>query len=137
MASFVVDASATLPWYFLDEATPWSNSILSRLGVADDAVVPAHWPTEVSNAFLVAFRRKRIQRADIAVFWGDLQQLPISIEPAISITAAQTVTDLAIQNTLTFYDAVYLELAIRRGLPIAPLDNALRQAALACGIELL
>jgi len=137
MASFVVDASATLPWYFLDEATPWSNSIVKKLGVGDDAVVPAHWLTEVSNAFLIAVRRKRIQRIDIKVFCDDLGQLPISVEAAHSAKTMQAVTDLAIQNNLTIYDAVYLELAIRRKLPIATLDNDLRQAALANGIDLL
>jgi predicted nucleic acid-binding protein len=49
MAVFVIDASATLPWCLKDEETSWTIDLLRRLGAGDAIIVPAHWPTEVSN----------------------------------------------------------------------------------------
>jgi predicted nucleic acid-binding protein len=60
MAVFVVDASAALAWCFEDEASSWSDGLLERLRQGGQIVVPAHWPTEISNGLLVAERRKRI-----------------------------------------------------------------------------
>jgi hypothetical protein len=65
MAAFVVDASATLPWCFADEATAATNAPLARLRRGDEAIVPAHWPFEVTNALLIAVRRKRISPQDV------------------------------------------------------------------------
>jgi len=59
---FVVDASATLPWCFEDEATAWTEHLLDRLGEGEQVSAPAHWPIEVSNALLMAVRKKRIQQ---------------------------------------------------------------------------
>ena len=60
MAVFVIDASATLPWCLKDEETAWTIGLLRRLNTGDRIMVPAHWPTEVSNGLLMATRRKRI-----------------------------------------------------------------------------
>jgi len=98
MASFVLDASATLAWCFRDEATPWSDGLLQRLRNGDDAHVPAHWPVEVSNAFLSALRRKRVQASDILSYWDDLEKLPITVEAALSPPEAKAVLDLAITS---------------------------------------
>lgn len=76
MVAFVIDASATLPWCFSDEATPATNALLVRLRTGDEAVVPAHWITEVGNALLVAVRRKRISAQDAHQFLADLESLP-------------------------------------------------------------
>ena len=64
MAAFVIDASATLPWCFADEATEATNAVLTHLRTGDEAIVPAHWPLEVANALLIAVRRKRISPED-------------------------------------------------------------------------
>jgi len=53
MAVFVIDASATLPWCFADEATAATNAVLTRLRTGDEAIVPAHWPLEGANALLI------------------------------------------------------------------------------------
>ena len=60
METFVVDASVTLPWCFEDEATVWTDRLLDRLRSGDEIVVPAHWPTEISNGLLMALRGKHI-----------------------------------------------------------------------------
>ena len=72
MAVLVIDASATLPWCFADEATAATNAVLVGLRTGDDAIVPAHWPLEVANALMIAARRKRISPEDAHQFLEDL-----------------------------------------------------------------
>jgi predicted nucleic acid-binding protein len=69
MAWFVVDASVALTWCFEDEATTFTDGLLERVRQGDQIVVPAHWPTEISNGLLVAQRRKRIKPGQPALFW--------------------------------------------------------------------
>lgn len=137
MAMFVADASVTLPWCFEDEATAWTDGLLERLRGGDRIVVPAHWPTEISNGLLMALRRKRIQPGRPELFWEELAVLPIDVE--LSLTPGQSKATLALctQYDLTVYDAAYLELAKRKGLPLATQDSALLKAARLEGVALI
>jgi len=137
MQTFVVDASATLPWCFEDEATSWTEGLLDRLRDGDRIVVPAHWPTEVSNGLLMAVRRKRIQRGRPELFWDLLSVLPIAVELPLSAEQAKVILAMSERYELTVYDAVYLELAKRMALPLATLDSALIKAASLEGVLLL
>lgn len=137
MATFIADASATLPWCFEDEATAWTDGLLDRLRAGDRIMVPAHWPTEVSNGMLMALRRKRIQPGSPELFWDALAVLPIEVEPPLSPLQAKAVLVLCAQYGLTVYDATYLELAKRKGLPLATLDADLIGAASAEGVLVL
>jgi len=137
MATFVVDASVTLAWCFEDEATVWTDGLLDRLSAGDRIAVPAHWPTEVSNGLLMAFRRQRIPPNRPEMFWDELAALPIAVEPALSPSQAKAALDLCRQYGLTVYDAAYLELAGRKGLPLATLDSALMSAAQPAGVSLV
>ena len=137
MARLVPDASATLTWCFEDEATPWTDALLAKLRAGDEAIVPAHWPAEVANALLIAVRRGRISREKANRFFLDLRALPIRIDSESGETVFDQVFKLAEQYRLTIYDAGYLELAIREGLPLATLDNDLRKAARASGVPLV
>jgi predicted nucleic acid-binding protein len=92
-------------------------------------VVPAHWPTEISNGLLMALRRKRIQSGCPELFWDELAVLPIEVEPPLSPNQAKATLSLCGQYGLTVYDAAYLELAKRKGLALATLDSALIKAA--------
>ena len=129
MAAFVIDASTTLPWCFADEATPATNQLLTRLRTGDEAIVPPHWPLEVANALLIAIRRERISVKDAQQFLDDLEVLPIQIDTADRSCLRKRTFPLAKQSGLTAYDAAYLELAVRRSLPLATLDGQLREAA--------
>jgi len=129
MARFVIDASATLPWCFADEATEWSESLLDRLRNGDQVTVPAHWAAEVSNGMLVALRKGRIQPGRPELFWDELNILPIDVDPPLSSERAKSVLAVCSAHGLTVYDAVYLELAKRKRLPIASLDAELIKAA--------
>ena len=137
MAVFVIDASATLPWCFADEATAATNAVLTRLRTGDEAIVPAHWPVEVANALLIAVRRRRISPADARQFLLDLEFLPIRVDTTTKNLVRARVFPLAEQYGLTVYDAAYLELALRESTPLMTLDNDLRKAARASGVQLV
>jgi predicted nucleic acid-binding protein len=68
---------------------------------------------------------------------ADLTVLPVSIDAETDRQAWGTTVRLAAQHRLTVYDAAYLELAQRRGVPLATLDTELRNAASAEGLILL
>ena len=137
MSGFVVDASAALPWCFQDEATRESNELLVRLQSGEAAVVPGHWLTEVGNGLLMATRRGRIPLADVELFIASLGLLLVEIEQISPFQLRDRVLPLANSQNLTLYDAAYLELAQRRGLPLATRDAALGRAATNVGVVLL
>lgn len=134
---FVTDASITLSWCFEDEATPWTDSLLDLLRNGDSILAPAHWPTEVSNALLMAVRRQRIPPERPPLFWDQLALLPVEVEPPLSPNQAKVVLLLSERHGLTVYDAAYLELAVRKGLALATTDNALLRAAPSEGVVLM
>jgi predicted nucleic acid-binding protein len=126
--SLVVDSSMALAWYFEDERTEDTIAVLRR--VADEgAFVPALWPLEVANGLQMALRRGRIDRAYRDASLNDLRALVIIIDPDTNVHAWEATLRLADSHGLTTYDAAYLELAIRRQLPLATLDGALIRAA--------
>jgi predicted nucleic acid-binding protein len=137
MQGFVADASATLPWCFADEATPATEALLERLRAGEPALVPAHWSTEVMNGLLMAVRRSRLDLERVARFARDLAALPIRIEPPHAPAVWDATIRVATRHQLTVYDAAYLELAQRTGLPLATLDGDLRKAALAASVALV
>lgn len=126
--SFVLDSSVALSWCFEDERTPATKALLERVGEAG-AVAPQHWPLEVLNGLMMAERRQRVdagKRRQLADFLSDL---PIALDPDTTVRIWGDTQNLAQRFHLTVYDAVYLELAHRKRLPLASLDADLRQAA--------
>jgi len=122
MRAFVVDASVSAAWFLPDEATPATEAALQATA-AHDVWVPALWLLEVGNLLLSAQRRKRItadKRRELAAAAAALR-IKVDREP-VTIT---TLDELAARFGLSAYDAAYLELAIRRGLPMATQDEAL------------
>jgi predicted nucleic acid-binding protein len=89
------------------------------------------------NALIMAARRNRIDLERATRFSRDLAALPIRIEPPHAPAAWYVVIAVATKHRLSVYDAAYLELAERTGLPLATLDSDLRKAALAAGVVLL
>ena len=134
--SLVLDPSLTLCWYFEDERTAAADAVLDQV-VDSGAVVPALWRIEVLNAFQTAIRRKRIDAVFRDMALGRLTVMPIAVDPDTDTHTWTTTRDLADRFRLTAYDAVYLELAQRRGLPLATLDQDLRTAGTALGVALL
>jgi predicted nucleic acid-binding protein len=133
---FVVDASVSLTWCFEDQATAYGEAVLDRF-VQSGAVVPGIWTLEIANALVVGERRRRLSEAQTTRFIGLLGELPIEVDEFDLDTAFGPVLAIARAHRLSAYDAAYLELAARRGLPIATLDSALVEAAPAAGVPLL
>ncbi len=132
-ARFVLDGSVALAWFFQDEADPYADSVVARLPAAG-AIVPQIWPLEVANAVAMGERRKRSTEAQAAHWLGFLASLPITVDDETNDRAWSDVLSLARAHHLSVYDATYLEVALRRGLPIATLDDKLKAAASAAGI---
>lgn len=134
---FVLDSSVTMTWFFDDEATPATDELLDGLNQDARAVVAAHWALEVGNTLLMAERRKRATVAESSQFLAILEALPIEPDPHTIDRASTTTLALARTHGLTLYDSAYLELAMRRSLPLATLDKALRAAAKKTGVSSL
>lgn len=138
MSRFVLDNTITMAWCFNDEATPFTETLLSRLSsLTDSAIVPALWLYEVVNVTGLAVRKGRITEDKARAFLDSLADLPIEIEDATRARLFTSVLALVGRHKLTAYDASYLELAIRHDLPIAALDNALTKAARESGVTIV
>ncbi len=127
---FVLDASATLAFMFPEERDDVARAV--AIGVRNgDATAPALWAWEVQNAVVVSERRGRLDPAQAAKILADAARLPVRLEPGSTFGDEAA---FARRFKLTVYDAVYLELAFRSGLPLATRDVALRAAADDLGI---
>ncbi len=133
---FVVDNSVVMSWCFKDETNKYADTVLNRLTEAA-AVVPSIWPLEVVNVLLVAERQKRLSESDSVRFITLLSQLPIVVEYERPEKMMKELLSLARANNLSSYDASYLDLAMRKGFPIATLDNKLMEAARRIDVPIL
>lgn len=102
-----------------------------------EAVVASHWGLEIANGLLVAERRDRVTPQDVPRLVKFLLALPIAVDPTVRKRPVETVRRLARTHGLSAYDAAYLDLAVRHGVPVASLDAALRAAAEAEGVGVL
>jgi predicted nucleic acid-binding protein len=130
--AFVVDASVSAAWLLPDEANAATESALLATAT-HDVWVPALWLLEVGNLLHSAQRRKRIssaKRRELVVAAAALR-LKVDRDPL----GLLVLDDLAATHGLSVYDAVYLELAVRRGLPLATRDAALLRALPGAGVE--
>ena len=133
----VIDASVTLSWVYTDEHSAASDALLAR--VADQgAVVPPLWRLEIANALQVGIKRKRIDASYRDAAIRKLVLLPIEIDPDTDDYAwTTTPLQLAEAHQIAVYDACYLELTLRRNLPLATRDDQLAAAAVNAGRILL
>ncbi|MFY9958432.1 type II toxin-antitoxin system VapC family toxin [Bradyrhizobium sp.] len=135
MSLLILDSSATLAWIYGDEVTEAIRRVFDA--IADNgALVPALWRLEVANSLTMAVRKRRIDPDFRRAALADLVLLDIATDQQDSYAWTDTL-DLADQFQLTVYDAAYLELAQRRGLPLATLDQELGTAARAIGLTVL
>jgi predicted nucleic acid-binding protein len=133
--SLVLDSSATLAWIYSDEVTEGIRQLFDT--VADSAFVPALWRLEVANSLTIAVRRGRIDAEFRRAALDDLALLDVTTDSYTDTHAWAETLQLADRFRLTMYDAAYLELAHRRGVPLATLDEDLSAAALALGLRVL
>jgi predicted nucleic acid-binding protein len=131
--TFVLDCSLTVAWFFEDEINRYAQAVEDSLSTAS-AVVPGLWPLEVANALLMGERRSRATEAKVTTFLRLLGALPIAVDDETASRAWQQSLHLARSHRLSVYDAAYLEIALRHGLPLATLDGKLAAAAAAAGV---
>lgn len=132
----VVDASVCLAWAHKDERTPDVAAIAQKV-TRDGAVAPPHWPVEIANGLAMAVRRGRIDAARRDEILANFRRLPVEVEtPSLEFTWT-SVPWIAARFDLTAYDAAYLELAARRRMPLATLDQKLARAAREDGLLVL
>jgi len=132
LSVLILDASIAAAWLFSDETEPQAEAVLARLA-EDTAYVPQLWHLEVRNVLLVAERRGRIAAEHALELLETLGELPIRTDTTPDLAVAFA---LARAHGLSFYDALYLELAQRRDGTLATLDSALARAAAAVGLSL-
>lgn len=135
MKRFVVDNSVVVSWFFKDELNAYTSAIRDGLD-ATQAITPAIWPLEFANVLLTAERAKRLTEAEVSHILSVSQSLPIAIEREPPERVWAEILQLARAHFLTTYDASYLDLAMRSGLPIATQDKALVKAARRCGVTI-
>ena len=136
MSALVLDCSVAASWCFIDEASPETDGIYERIRDGG-AVVPCLWHVELANVLLQAERRGRITAGTVAVRLDLMAQLPIITDHEMDIGAWRETIAFARAERLTAYDASYLELAVRLGLPLATKDAALATAARNLGLMVL
>lgn len=137
MTAFVLDTSVAATWCLPDEAGVDTDALQDALAAGRRAVVPALWRWEIANVLARSLRRGRLTLPDFESARLLMDRLPIEIDAECATRALDSTLVLANAHRLTAYDASYLELAIRRRLPLATRDRELAQAASAAGVGLL
>jgi predicted nucleic acid-binding protein len=134
---FIADSSVGVAWAVHSQASAATDELLDRVAAGTPLVVPTLWPFEVANSLLVLLRRKKMLAEDRDRALGALAQLPLVVNDEGPRLALGRISELAGEHGLSVYDAVYLELAVRRKLPLASRDEALCKAAQGCRVKLL
>jgi predicted nucleic acid-binding protein len=130
--AIVPDVSAVLALALSDEDADFANAVIDAIAT-ESADVPSLFWFEIRNALLMAERRKRLSIAQTSSFLSHLDVLPLHVDTR---PREPVVLDLVRRCGLTVYDAAYLELSLRKQLPLATLDGALRAAAVSEGATL-
>jgi predicted nucleic acid-binding protein len=136
MSALVLDASAALTWCFRDENAAFGERLLDMVSEAG-AAVPALWHTEVSNVWLSSLKRGRLAEDELPFLADMFDRLPLHTDATPYERVRRDVLQLAREQRLSVYDATYLDLAMRRRLPLATLDLDLQRAARATGVSLI
>jgi len=134
---FVADSSVGVAWAVLSQSSQATEALLNEVGSGRPLIVPVLWMFEVANSLLVLMRRQRIEHEQCVRARLALGRLTIGVDEEGPRLAWGKISDLAEERALSVYDAVYLELAMRRGVPLASRDAALNEAAKRCGVKVL
>ena len=132
---FVVDSSVVTKWYLPKQASDYCRAIAIRLEI-DKALVPALWVLELAKVLKTACTRGKLDQTRARQILDAIGDLPTEIDTG-SAPGQRQLFELAMRHSLSSYDAAYLELATRHGLPVATQDAQLWEAAIAAGVEVL
>jgi predicted nucleic acid-binding protein len=132
----VLDASLIAAW-LLGEPSVASDTGLDTFLRDAPLVVPSHWPVEVSNVLRTHMRAGRFSIADFHAVMDRLDQLTVRVQPPIDLDEIGPLAQFAVAHQMTTYDAVYVQLALHHGAPLATLDRAMRASATKLNVALL
>lgn len=135
MTGIVIDASVALAWCFPDEASDYADDVLVALE-GHSILAPTLWPIEITNALLVAERRNRVTQSEIRQFVELLNGLTVLLGSRSVTESVSSVLPLAREYNLSAYDAAYLDVALRHGIPLATLDHSLKKAGRKARVEI-
>ncbi len=135
--AFIADSSVAIAWVVLSQSSLGTVQLLDEVKGGTSFVVPVLWMFEVANALLALRRRQRIQRDEYDQALLDLGDSRPLVDDEGPLRALDAISKLAQKHDLSVYDAVYLELALRRQLPLATRDSALNKAAKRAGVRTL
>jgi predicted nucleic acid-binding protein len=135
---FVLDASVALAWVLDKPVSDYAVAVAAKLRSGQRGFVPALWHLEIANGLAMAERRQDLTSNDVAEALDQLELTAIkSLDTESGFLSSRAALANARSFQLTAYDAVYLELAQREGLPLATLDKSLRAAAARAGVKML
>jgi len=135
--NFVLDNSVVMRWFFGDgkpRELAYAGNVLEAMKSAS-ALVPVTWGLEVSNVIARAEAKGLITEARSAAFLEVLEGMDIEVDAATFSHALSDTLQLARRYRLSAYDASYLELALREGIPLATLDENLQKAVKKAGVK--
>ena len=135
--SFVLDNSVTMRWFFGDgkpQELAYARKVLDAMS-RDDAFVPVIWGLEVANVIAKAEAKALVTEARSEAFLQILDELDLNVDSGTFTQAFSATLQLARRYKLSAYDASYLELALRLGVPLATLDQDLLKAATKAGVK--
>ena len=133
---FVLDNSVAMRWLLKDrqpDVQDYARAVLQRLANGDTAVVPSLFALEAANVLVKSQKRGVVSEASAREFLALLAELDIETDPTTHERALRDTLNIALQHNLSAYDAAYLELALREGLALATLDEALLAALVHAG----
>jgi predicted nucleic acid-binding protein len=131
VSGFVIDNSVVSGWLIENQSSAYTDAVAERLKTGR-AIAPPLLRLEVTNVLRTACKRQRLIAAQAHEMLAALAALPIDID--VTAPNPAQLLDLALRHDLTAYDAMYLDLALRRALPVATRDQALADAARAAGV---
>lgn len=134
---WVLDCSLALAWALPDETSERADRFLAQSSAIGVLWVPALWWYELSNGLLMAQRRKSLaetHRSRLLELYGTL---PIRTDSDLGSDIIRRLHGLAEEYSLSAYDAAYLELAQRKDLGLATLDQPLIKAARRAGVNVV
>jgi len=134
---FVLDVSVAANWGLVESQSSQADAILRRLTDGDRALAPSIWMFEVANFIAKSLRGGHMSPDQAAEFSLLVKTLPIEIAHEMLARIVDAVTPVATAYQLTVYDAAYLELALREGIPLATADRGLAIAAGKAGVPLV
>ena len=138
MSDFVLDNSVSMRWLLESNKKSdqvYAESVLKSL-IDSEALIPNLWHLEASNVLLGAEKRKEVGTGEVERFISQLENLPLRVDASTYQQSLNRIMVLARSYKLSSYDAAYLELALREGLPLATLDRGMIKAARKAGVDI-